>query len=145
VEPAGRAEEFLVDNFFGAPTGSLNNPSEDGLSNEFSEIKSRSVEEMAQSDRVQPRSVAEGVWRGTKRIINTDGSYITMGVIPDTDGEFGFAFFSASGDLIRKITAFTDFAYDVDTGKNIMQTNKLPDGTYGWVVAAPGYDVEDGF
>lgn len=134
-----------MDAFFSAPTGKVANPAEDGLSNSFADITARSVDDLAQSNRVQPGQITTGVLRGTQRIQNTDGSYITLGVIPNTNGEFGIAFFTATDDLIAKDTGPTKFVYDPTTNKNVMQIGKLPDGSYGWHVAATGYDVEDAF
>lgn len=133
------------DSPFGAPVGKMDVPGKVELKNEFSTIPSRNVEDMLQSDRIQPRQMGTGVLRGTQRVISTDGSYITIGEIPDSDGEFGIAFFSADGDIISKQIAETHYIYDRNTGKNIIQVGKLPDNTYGWAVAKEGYDVEDAF
>lgn len=97
-----------------------------------------------QQNRVQPRQIASGDHRGTtERYVNSDGSYITIGVIPDTDGEFGIAFFNSSGDMVSKSTGLTDYKYDLSTGKNYYQNGKLPDGSYGSIFAKSGYDVVD--
>lgn len=132
-----------MDDFFGAPTGKLENPMPEGLTNGFATIPDRSIDDMVQSDRVLPRQMTSGVMRGTQRITNTDGSYLTLGVIPNTT-EFGIAFYNAASTLIRKITMLTDFSYDAVTGKNIMQFNKLPDGSYGVGIAKTGFNVSDG-
>src|SRR5690606_24566076 len=110
---------------------SVDAPQATDLSNSFTDIPSTSIASLAQNQRVQPRQVATGVTRGTWRINNTDGSYITIGVIPDTENEFGIAFFGADGQVIKKILALTEYLYDPDTGKNIMQEGKLPDSSYG--------------
>lgn len=39
----------------------------------------------------------------------------------------------------------TWYWYDKTTGKNVMQVGLLPDGTYGWAVAASGYNVSQGY
>ena len=114
-----------------------------GLSNGYTDIPDIAVDAIA--DRVQPRQVATGVTRGTWRISNIDGTYITIGVIPNTDGEFGIAFFDSSDNFIKKVTAATEFIYDPTTGKNVYQAGKLPDDTYGTAAANTGFDVEDGF
>jgi hypothetical protein len=66
-------------------------------------------------------------------------------VIPETDGEFGIAFFDRDNNLIKKVTALTDYIYDPATEKNVYQAGKLPDDTYGVAGANDGYDVEEGF
>jgi hypothetical protein len=67
-----------------------------------------------------------------------------MGVVPGTTDEFGFAFYTPDGTLVRKSLALTDYFYNVDTGKNIIQSGQLPDGSYGTAVAKTGYNVSDG-
>jgi YD repeat-containing protein len=163
MEPARRKETIMADQPFGAPIGNLNESSSNELKNELTNIQSQSVESMLQSSRIQPRQVGTGVMRGTQRIVNTDGSYITLGAIPDTEDEFGIAYFDANGTLIRKSTesaefqyddqgnlvatstGTTDFKYDASTGKNYYQNGKLPDGSYGAIFMKPNYDVEDAF
>lgn len=148
---------------FGAPVGKMADPADAGLTNDFTNITPRSVEEMLQSTRVQPRDVGTGVMRGTQRIVNTDGSFITLGEIPNSNGEFGIAFFTADevlvykslsnqqafydedGNLISKSTGTTDYKYDVSTGKNYYQNGKLPDGTYGAIFVKDNVDVADVF
>lgn len=95
----------MPDDPFGAPIGKMVDSSGVELKNNFTDISSQDVEDMLQSTRVQPRQVGTGVMRGTQRIVDTDGSYITMGAIPETNGEFGFAFFDADGTLISKYLA----------------------------------------
>ena len=53
--------------------------------------------------------------------------------------------YNNSGQLIYKNNFTTQFWYNATTGKNVMQAGLLPDGTYGWAVAAAGYNVSDGF
>lgn len=114
------------------------------------------------ASRVAPRQVTSGVTRGTQTIMNTDGSYVTLGLIPDGGTDFGIAFFSSVGNLISKNTGTVESMYDTNgnlisqntgetqsiydptTGKNVMQIGKLPDGTYGFAVAAIGFNVADG-
>lgn len=117
-------------------------PDDGSPTDDFATISDVSVDAIA--SRVQPRQVATGVTRGTWRINNTDGSYITIGVIPNNGG-FGFAFFDSSNNLVSKDTGVTEYVYDVSTGKNNMQLKKLPNGTYGFAVAASGYNVADGY
>lgn len=105
--------------YFGAPSGKLNDPSAAALSNEFSNIGDRSVEDMAETDRVIPRQVSTGVMRGTQRISNTDGSYMTLGVIPETT-ELGMAFYNADNTLNRRITGDNDYFYDTEGNISIL-------------------------
>lgn len=128
---------------FGAPTGKLTDLSGAELKNEFASIPTRSVDDMVQSDRIQPRQVGTGVMRGTQRIVNTDGSYITLGEVPDDSGDFGIAFFNADDELVSKDTGATEYVYDLNTGKNIVQFKKLPDGTFGLAIAKSGYDISE--
>lgn len=114
-----------------------------GINNQFATIPDVSVDAIA--NRVAPRQVASGVQRGTQIIMNTDGSYITLGLIPNSNNQFGIAFFTASGTLVSKNTATTQYFYDETTGKNIIQIGKLPDNTYGYVVATTGNDVQDAY
>lgn len=52
---------------------------------------------------------------------------------------------AADSQLLYKYDLSTMFFYDASTGKNVMQIGLLPDGTYGWAVAAKGYNVADGY
>lgn len=94
-----------------------------------------------------------------------DGSTVGLGSIPNsTTNEFGFFtvngagnvtykvvggiqyFYDDAGNLIQKIMAGTTYVYDpVNNDVNVMQEGLLPDGTYGWAVAAPGKNVADGY
>lgn len=134
----------MSSDLFGAPSGKIDGSMPEGLRNSYDYIPDRSIADMAQTDRIEPRRVATGVTRGTQKVINTDGSYMTLGVIEGTEGQLGIAFYSSDGTLISKTTAETHYIYDKDTGKNVMQIGKLPDDTYGWATAASGYNVSDG-
>lgn len=136
---------MMPDDPFGAPVGKLTDPTGVELKNDFTNIPGQNIDDMLQSTRVQPRQMGTGVMRGTQMIVNTDGSYITLGEIPDGSGDFGIAFFDANDTLIFKQTAETQYLYDKTTGLNVLQTGKLPDDTYGIAGANTGYDVEDGF
>lgn len=136
----------MNNDLFGAPSGKIDGSMPEGLRNSYDYIPDRSIAEMAQSDRIEPRQVATGVTRGTWRISDTDGSYITIGIIPDTNGEFGIAFFDESGNLIQKIVRGTTSVYNpADDYKNVTQSGLLPDGSGGFVVANEGSEVEDVF
>ncbi len=126
----------------------------------YNNVRDVSLESL--QDRIQPRQVGTGLMRGTQTILNTDGSKITLGKISGTS-EFGIAyydpddnllssitgttysFYDTNGSLIQKITGGTTYIYDITTNKNIIQIGKLPDGSYGMVVAKPDVDVADVF
>lgn len=126
----------------GAPAGKLSDPGTSGLTNEFSTIADQSVD--AISNRVLPRQTTSGVTRGTQRFISDDGSYVTVGNIPDTT-QFGIAYYDKNGNLIAKSTGLTDYKYDLSTNKNYYQNGALPDGTYGAIYVKTGIDVQDVF
>ncbi len=86
----------------------------DSTSSDFATIQDVSID--AVTSRVSPRQVTTGVTRGTQTYMNVDGSYMTLGLIPNTTG-FG----------ITKLP--------------IMLSKLLPDGTYGTVIAKVGVDV----
>lgn len=111
------------------------------LSNDFSTIKVNDIENVIAADRVQPRQVSTGVNRGTQRINNTDGSYITLGLIPNST-EFGIAFFDANNNRQSISTALTDFKYNI-SGINYYQSGLLPDGTSGMIFTDGTVDVAD--
>ena len=151
-----------MDEPFGAPLGKMVDLSGVELKNDFTSIQSQNVEDMLQSSRIQPRQVGTGVMRGTQRVISTDGSYITIGEIPDSNGEFGIAHFNADGTLIKKSTAEADYRYGTDgdllskttgeyiyfynrdTGNNTVQIGELSNGTSGAAAfAKDGNDLVD--
>lgn len=101
-----------MDEFFGAPTGKIDDFALVDLKNEFDTFSTRSVQDMAQSNRVIPRQVTSGVLRGTQRIVNTDGSYITLGVLPDGNGDFGIGYYDATGRRQKVDLADRDYLYD---------------------------------
>lgn len=98
----------------------------------------------AQSDRVTPKQVATGVSRGTQTVMNTDGSYVTIGLIPDGGTDFGIAHFDSNGKVISKDTGITEYKYDA-TGRNYYQNGLLPDGSYGEVITKSPYNIADAF
>lgn len=98
--------------FFGAPTGKQTDPSAEGLKNEFTTVPNQDIE--IESNRVIPRQVTSGVLRGTQRIVNTDGSTITLGVLPDGDGEFGIGYYSPDGTRQKVDLADRDYLYDTE-------------------------------
>lgn len=71
-----------------------------------------------------------------------DGSVIGMGQIPGTE-EIGFFSLDPDGNLVSKWVGATLYWYDLDTGKNNIQVGLLPDGTYGWFIAAKGFNVDE--
>jgi hypothetical protein len=102
------AEELLMDPFVNP--GKMGDPTINELKNEFSTIQDRSIESI--SERVAPRQVATGVMRGTQRIVNTDGAYITLGVLPDGNGDFGIGYYDATGRRQKVDLADRDYLYD---------------------------------
>lgn len=76
---------------------------------------------------------------------NADGSTLGMGLIPGSSTETGFFSLDTSGNLIMKIVNGTRYIYNPTTSKNVLQDGKLPDSTYGWSVAADGYNVAEGY
>lgn len=79
-------------------------------------------------------------------VVNTDGSRVGMGAIPDGSGDFGFYAQDGKGNLLYKIVGSTIYTYDITQNPvtNNMQLLKLPDGTYGLAIAKPGFNVSDG-
>lgn len=108
---------------FGASSGAIGDLTSKGLSNDFSNISNNDIDTMLDANRVEPRQVASGVMRGTQRIVNTDGSYITLGEIPGTNGEFGIGYFNRDGTMIKKSTGTSDTLFD-DNGTEIMTTDR---------------------
>lgn len=77
-------------------------------------------------------------------IASTDGSSVGIGSIPGDEGNSGFFSVDASGNLVQKIILGTWYVYDLSTNKNIMQSGKLPDNSYGQAIAKSGFNVSDG-
>lgn len=76
----------------------------------------------------------------------TDGTKVGIGTVPgSTTGEFGFFTLDDDDNVIIKIVGPTMYVFDLLTSKNIIQIGKLPDSTYGMVVAKPDVDVADVF
>ena len=124
---------------FGSPVGSLSDPDASGLKNDFTNIDDRSVSDMAQSDRVIPRQLTSGVMRGTQRVVNTDGSTITFGVIPDTD-DFGIATYNSDNQLLYKLVGSTWLWNDVSTDKFRVSITATDDD-FSMKVSQNGADV----
>lgn len=78
----------------------------------------------------------------TKTYKQPGGNAIVQGKLPGDLG-YGTAYYNSDNDLVRVDTADQINFYDPATGKNFMRIGRLPDGTYGWDIAAEGYDVED--
>lgn len=111
---------------FGGSTGGIVELAEGRLSNGFHSIASNDIDTVINSNRVQPRQISTGITRGTWRINNSDGSYITIGSVPGSNDKFGISFFEADG---------TEWA----------RMGGLPDDTNNIVLMKPGYSVEDAF
>lgn len=58
---------------------------------------------------------------------------------------FGMSIADSTGYILFELNGETWLWYDKTTGKNVMQVGLLPDGSYGWAVAAKGFNVSDGF
>lgn len=114
------------------------------------------------ADFMLPYKMNSGTMRGTQNVgtgpkidsannritltNSVDGSSVGIGTIPgSTTNEFGFFSLDSSGNVVMKIVNGTWYVYDLSSGKNVMQTGKLPDSTYGWAVAASGKNVSEGF
>jgi len=112
--------------------------------------------------RVLPRQLSTGSSRGVQKVgygnVNidgsnnritigdTDGSSIGMGSVPDNSGDVGFFSLDSTGTLVWKQVGPTSYVYNPqDSYHNVEQNGILPDGSGGWAIAAPGYDVADGF
>jgi hypothetical protein len=127
---------------------SLDNNIASDLRNEYPNISTTPVQ--PESDRITPRQVSSGVERGTKIIMNVDGSYIEMGALSDGSGDFGIAFYDAQGRIVSKMvgpdansTGKTDYYYDETTGRNYMQIGRLPDGSYNIAITQAPYNISD--
>ncbi|MEO5499470.1 MAG: hypothetical protein ABIR46_03150 [Candidatus Saccharimonadales bacterium] len=83
-----------MDEYFGAPTGKLGNPLPDGLSNTFSTISDRSIQDMARSDRVIPRQMQTGTLRGQQAVgsqellIDSENARIGVGKIDNLENTY---------------------------------------------------------
>lgn len=120
----------------------------------MAEIKS---EGSPQTDALNGRLTFE---QGKNRIVGRDENQVIRLVI-DADEDFAVTFYNANGvkistydstgqkfynstgGLVSNNDGATLFFYDPNTGNNIMQVGKLPDGTYGWVVSKTGFSVAD--
>jgi len=94
-------------------TGGIGDVKSSNLKNGFNTVSNNDIDSVLDSNRVEPRQVATGVTRGTWRINSTDGSYITIGLIPNTT-DFGIAFFDSNNNLISKNLGTSQTIYDPD-------------------------------
>lgn len=136
-------------------------------------VSSKSVGDLVQS-RVLPRQVSTGIMRGTQgvgtggvkidsannritlgsiildgntntiTVENDDGSTVGLGPIPDTS-DFGFFATDTEGNVVQKIVGPTRTINDIENGVGRILDGKLPDDTYGTVMAKEGIEVEDVF
>jgi hypothetical protein len=95
----------------------------------------------SQDERIKPRQVGTGAQRGQQTLVNTDGSKMVYGILPDNAG-FGIAFYNSDGDLVSKQTGTNRYLYDED-GNNYLQDGILADGTRGFIIVKPGFTVDD--
>lgn len=131
---------------------------------QYASISNTEASSLPSSDisRVLPRQLSTGTMRGTQNvgyggvkidgsnnritIGAPDGSSIGMGAIPgSTTNEFGFFALNTDGKVVMKIVNGTWYVNDLTTDKNIMQSGKLPNASYGWAVAKAGKNVADIF
>jgi len=63
----------------------------------------------------------------------------------NANGSLGMTLADNSGFTLFTMNGQTWSWYDKSSGKNVMQIGLLPDGSYGFAVAAYGYNVSDGF
>ena len=111
------------------------------LSNDFSTVKVNDIENVIAADRVQPRQVSTGVTRGTWRVVSNDGSYITVGLIPETNDEFGIAYWNSNGDLISKNDGTTETRYDTNGVPRIFTGSDPSTGGFIMKISEPNIDV----
>lgn len=76
---------------------------------------------------------------------NEDGSKAGIGIIPGTTTEFGFFATDNAGNVVWKQVGPSGTIVDVANKKDIIRDGKLPDGSYGQVIAKTGTDVDDLF
>lgn len=63
----------------------------------------------------------------------------------NSNGSLGITLADNSNFTLFTMNGQTWSWYDKTSGKNVMQVGLLPDGSYGFAVAAYGYNVSDGF
>jgi len=63
----------------------------------------------------------------------------------NANGSLGMTLSDSFGYTLFTMNGQTWSWYDKSSGKNVMQIGLLPDGSYGFAVAAYGYNVSDGF
>lgn len=79
-------------------------------------------------------------------VTNTDGSQTGMGSIPGFPGEWGMFLTDEQGRITMKMVNGNIYWYNPEgTLINYMLAGKKPDNTYGWAVAAPGFNVSQGY
>ncbi len=81
----------------------------------------------------------------TITVTNADGSSNGIGLIPGTTTEYGFFSTDIDGQLVWKKVGPTGTTNDLVNDKGIILDGKLPDGTYGTVMAKTGTEVVDVF
>lgn len=88
-------------------------------------------------------SITNGI--GTMITTNADGSQNGMGLIPGTTNEFGFFATDTAGNTVWKQVGPTGTITDITNAKGIILDGKLPDGTFGTVMAKVGTEVTSVF
>lgn len=74
-----------------------------------------------------------------------DGSVVGMGQIPGTDEEIGLFALDPDGNLVWKHVGATGKIFDVTNSVGVILDGKLPDDTFGTVMAKEGEEVDDVF
>jgi hypothetical protein len=143
------------------------------LSDDYNNVPDVPMESLYQ--RILPRQMSTGMLRGTQEVgsggvkidsannritvgnilldgntdtistENSDGSKVGMGLIPGTTNEFGQFSTDSDGNVVWSQVGPTGKITDVANSKGIILDGKLPDGTYGSVMAKVGTEVEDVF
>lgn len=72
---------------------------------------------------------------------NDDGSTNGIGLIPGSLTEHGFFATDTAGNVVWKQVGPTGTIHDVTNDKGVILDGKLPDGTYGSVMAKTGVEV----
>ena len=112
---------------FGASPGDIGQPLPGGLKNEYTSIPDISIADYAKNNTVLPRDITTGNMRGTQTILGSAKSKVVIGNIPDTNSDFGVAFYDSTG-VMRSLTGMypdgsvksklSQAGYSVDTATN---------------------------
>jgi hypothetical protein len=84
---------------------------------------------------------------GTQTFFGTNGDVnfgLFTSVVTGTQ-TMGMQIIDSAGNVVFEMDGQTWYWFDPLTNINVMQIGLLPDGTYGFAVAAPGQNVIDGY